>query len=250
MMSFIEKPNLPMGEVKSVICGVLCRELEDFLDLRKIKRYKVEDNPFIDKATATHADMLALHIKENNFIVDSQQIELIRALEQDGACVIKTEKPIKGEYPKDIGLNFAVMGDCVFGKISCCDKNLLRELEPFNKYNCNQGYCKCSCFIIDENAIITDDESIFNIAQKAGKDCLLISKGDVLLPGHEYGFIGGAAAKISKNEILFFGDITCHRDYERINAFILKYGCGIISLDFPLTDFGGLVLVEEKIEAN
>ena len=79
-----------------------------------------------------------------------------------------------------------------------------------------------------------------------GFDCLLIAKGDVSLPGHEYGFIGGASAKISESEVLFFGDITKHRDYKKIADFIKKYGYEIISLDFPLTDFGGIIPIIEE----
>jgi hypothetical protein len=66
------------------------------------------------------------------------------------------------------------------------------------------------------------------------------------LPGHQYGFIGGASGKISENEILFFGDITAHQDYKKIAGFIEKHGCKIISLNFPLTDFGGIIPIIEE----
>lgn len=246
MIDFIKKPNLPSGEVKSLICGVLCRELEDFLDDRQIKRYTVTENPYIDFSVATHADMLSLHIKDKKFIVDSQQVQLIDELKKDGANVIKTAKAIRGEYPKDIALNFALVGEHVFGKLSHCDENLLKELNSFKRCNCAQGYSKCSVLVVNEDALITDDSTIYKVASKQGKSCLLIDKGDVSLPGHEYGFIGGASAKISKDEVLFFGDITKHRDYEKIESFLFKHHCQIISLDFPLRDFGGFVLVKEK----
>lgn len=246
MIEFIKQPNLPQGQVKAVICGVLCRELEDFLDVRNIKRYYVDENPYIDVSTSTHADMLSFHLGGNKFVIDSQQTKLIEALHQQGACVFKTAKPIKGKYPNDIGLNFIVAGECLYGKIGFCDEVLLCELSEYKKCDCKQGYCKCSVLIVDKNAFITDDKSIFDIASKNGVDCLLISKGDVTLPGHEYGFIGGASAKISKDEILFFGDITKHKDYKKIAEFISKHGCKIISLNFPLTDFGGMIPITQE----
>ena len=100
---------------------------------------------------------------------------------------------------------------------------------------------------MDENSIITDDESVARRAVEKGLNCLLISKGDVSLDGHEYGFIGGASGKILKDEIIFFGDISKHRDYERIEAFIRERKMRIISFDFPLTDFGGIIPIRESL---
>ena len=132
------------------------------------------------------------------------------------------------------------------GNFAFADDKLLTLTESLSKLDIKQGYCKCSCLVINENALITDDKSIYNIALKNGVDCLLVSKGDVTLPGHNYGFIGGASGKISKTEVLFFGDVTKHRDYKKIADFIEKHGCKIISLDFPLTDFGGIIPITEE----
>lgn len=245
MTRFIDEANLPSGNVKSVVCGVLCRELEDYLDSKGIVRYYVSPNPNIDRAVTNHPDMLLIHLGENKFVADSSQDSLISRLNNIGARVIPSLKPICGSYPNDIALNFTLVGECALGKFDCCDENLLRELKEYKKYPCKQGYCKCSTLIINHNAIITDDSSVYKTALKCGIDALFISKGDVSLPGHDYGFIGGASAKISKNEVLFFGDITKHSDYKKIADFINKHGCKIISLDFPLTDYGGLVLLTQ-----
>ena len=99
---------------------------------------------------------------------------------------------------------------------------------------------------MSDNAVITDDESIYKALCLNGVDTLLISKGDIVLNGHNYGFIGGASYKISESKVLFFGDITKHRDYKKIADFIEKHGCEIIFLDFPLTDFGGIIPITEK----
>lgn len=245
MTRFIDEANLPTDSVKSVVCGVLCRELEDYLDSRGIVRYHVSPNPNIDKAVANHPDMLLIHLGGNKLVVDNGQDSLISQLNNIGARVIPSLKPISGSYPNDIALNFTLVGEYAFGKFDCCDENLLSELKEYKKSPCKQGYCKCSTLIINHNAIITDDSSIYKTALKSGIDALFISKGGVSLPGHDYGFIGGASAKISKDEVLFFGDITKHSDYKKIADFINKHGCKIISLDFPLTDYGGLVLLTQ-----
>lgn len=247
MIRFISQPNLPSGYVRSVVCGVLCRELEDYLDKRGIARLNVVQNPYIDESVSFHADMLCTHVGGNKFVVDKSQGKLIEKLDSLGANTVPTKNMIAGLYPKDIALNFALVGERVFGKIASCDEALLNELKGYELYSCKQGYCKCSSLIVNNDALITDDSSVYEIALKSGVDALLISKGDVTLPGHDYGFIGGAAAKISKDEVLFFGDVTKHRDYKKIADFLKKYGCKIISLKFPLTDYGGFVLVTEEV---
>ena len=246
MISFIKKPNLPEGKVTTIICGELCSELNLYLDSRGIERIIVEPNNFIDSAVRYHADMSAIHLGVNKILLDRNQRNLGSVLEEKGLNIHYTSEPIRGEYPSDIVLNFAIIGENFLGKVDCADVKLIDLTENLNRLSVKQGYCKCSCLVVDENAIITDDKSICNVAAENGIDCLLISKGDILLEGHGYGFIGGASGKISKNEILFFGDITKHRDYKKIADFIEKHGCKTISLDFPLTDFGGLIpLIEE-----
>ena len=62
-----------------------------------------------------------------------------------------------------------------------------------------------------------------------------------------YGFIGGASVKIAADSVLFFGDVTRHRDFEKINSFLESHGCGFVCTDNgPLRDIGGAVsLIEE-----
>ena len=246
MMRFIEKPNLPAGKARMVICGELCSELISFLRSREIEPVFISPNSSIDPATANHADMAALHLGTDNIIVDGNQTSLIDKLRSIGFDVTPTANVIVGEYPCDCALNFTVVSNYIIGRFSSADSNLLEKAERYTKLDLKQGYCKCSCLVLNEKALITDDTTIHKKCLENGFDCLLIAKGDVSLPGHEYGFIGGASAKISESEVLFFGDITKHRDYKKIADFIEKYGCEIISLDFPLTDFGGMIPIIEE----
>lgn len=246
MIRFVENANLPESKVAAVICGELCSELNSYLDSINVERLLIEPNKYVDPAVSFHADMAAIHLGEDKLIVDRSQRRLASLLTEKGFSVLFSNEPIKGEYPKDIALNFTVIADKVFGNFSYAEKTLTEQISAFKTVNVKQGYCKCSCLVVNENAIITDDRTIYDNALKNGLDSLFISKGDILLGGHDYGFIGGASCKISQNEILFFGDITVHRDYKKIAGFIEEHGCRIISLNFPLTDFGGIIPITEK----
>lgn len=246
MTKFVEKPNLPKYKVNCVIAGVLCRELYDYLDNKGIEILHIEPNLNIDAAVSFHADMAVLHLGGNKIILERNQKELADTLKNGGFEVYRTDSFIKGEYPSDIGLNFTVMADKIIGKTDSADRKLTELTGSLKNINVRQGYCKCSCLVVDENAIITDDESIYKVLLNNGVEALKIDKGDIRLPGHNYGFIGGASCKISQDEILFFGDITGHRDYKKIAGFIEKHGFKIEYLKFPLTDFGGIIPITEK----
>ena len=125
------------------------------------------------------------------------------------------------------------------------DSPTLNSTQKIKRVSVRQGYSKCSILPVSESAVITDDESVYN-SLKNHVDVLLISKGDVDLAGHEYGFIGGASAKISNDEIFFFGNIEAHRNYNKIHEFLKKHGCTMIyDKNLLLTDFGGLVTLVE-----
>jgi len=100
------------------------------------------------------------------------------------------------------------------------------------------------CVVVDENSIITPDIGIQKACLNAGLDVLLIEKGQVVLEGYDYGFIGGASGKVG-NRIIFNGDITLHSDYDKIRSFIEARNLEIVYFDqYPLTDIGSII--EEK----
>ena len=247
MSSFLKNPNLPEGNASSLICGCMNEELTDYFKRRDIDLFCVSKNESVDKAVSEHADLSALYLGNGRIIIDRKQTELITKLTAEGFTVTETEGEVTGSYPGDCILNHTVTDRYIIGNSRILDESVKSLTGDLEIIHVNQGYCKCSVLVVDEASIITDDESIARNAAEKGLDCLLISKGDVLLIGHEYGFIGGASGKISKDEIIFFGDISAHRDYERIKQFITERKMKIVSFTFPLTDFGGIIPIKENI---
>ena len=247
MISFVEKPNLPADQVKTVICGTDDERIMNYFRRKGISVLKNSPNPYIGTAVSAHADMAVLHLGNERIIVDKNQTKLIEALTKLDMNILTTEKNIAGEYPDDIGLNFAFCNNYVLGNFAYCDKAVLDSVNEYKKIAVKQGYCKCSVLVVADNAIITDDSGIYKKALENGLDALLISKGDISLDGHPYGFIGGSSGKISKDKVVFFGDIKKHRDSEKIIAFIFKYGVSFdCTDDGELRDIGGIVPIIQQ----
>lgn len=245
MSRFIKNANLPEKEVTSLISGKMNSIVLDYFKSRGIELFLTRTNPLIDKSVSEHCDMSALHLGSGRIVVDKNQCELIKELHEADIEVIESERAVSGAYPDDIILNQVLIGEYHIGKTDCCDKAVIDGTPQFKRVNTKQGYSKCSCLVVDERSVITDDESIHRKVLEIGLNSLLISKGDVFLDGHDYGFIGGASGKLSDNEVIFFGDITKHSDYDKITSFLNERDIKIIHFDFPLTDFGGIIPLKE-----
>lgn len=246
MTEFIKSPNLPQRKVKKIICGTKDDKILSFFKSEGIDVVEILENNLIDHSVSLHADMAAVHLGENKLLIDQNQTSLYEKLVQLGADVRFADKTVSGNYPYDIGLNFALFGDFAVGNFRYADITLKNEISDKVKIEVKQGYSKCSILVIGENAIITDDESIYAKTVLNGIDTLLISKGDIMLSGHEYGFIGGASGKISKETIVFFGDIKKHSDFEKITQFILAHNCNFVCTDDGfLRDIGGFISFKE-----
>lgn len=191
-----------------------------------------------------HADMQLLRIRDKYF-VPQNACGIIKFLTKNDFDV-KVCESLGRKYPRNVSLNAALVGD----KLFCKESTLAKEVKEYclqngiSIVNVNQGYAKCSTLIIDDNAIITSDPSIYKAAIAENVDVLLISQGNIVLDENNYGFIGGASGVIGE-KVLFFGDLDMHPDRELIKEFIEKYNKQVISLinGVKLCDIGGFVLI-------
>jgi len=173
--------------------------------------------------------------KTNKNIIDSLDIN-----------VIVTKNPVSCEYPRDVGLNAAIVGNNLICNVKYTDIKIIDHayFTGKNIIDVKQGYTKCSVCIVDENSIITSDESIEQKAAHNNINVLLIEKGNIDLNGYNYGFIGGCTGLINKNKLAFTGNIKNHPNYREIKDFCINRGVEIISLSAQkLYDYGSLLCI-------
>lgn len=175
-----------------------------------------------------HADMQILCIKNKVITLDD--------------CIKKPGK----NYPENILLNCLYHNNKLYGKLSATDSSVREYCRENNieTVNVNQGYTRCSTLVVNDKAVITADKSIEKGMKNNGAEVLLISAGNIVLEGFDYGFIGGASFS-DNNTTYFFGDITKHPDYNKIKEFTSKHNSiiEILCKTQPLTDIGGAVLI-------
>jgi hypothetical protein len=120
-------------------------------------------------------------------------------------------------------------------------------LEPID---IKQGYTKCSISVVDENAIITADIGIAREAEKRGIEALLIEPSQgILLPGLDYGFIGGSSGLLDRDIWPVYGDARKLVSFPSIYDFLSKKNIKILSLsDGNVVDLGGIIPLQCEYE--
>lgn len=204
-------------------------------------------NPNVDDKIAHHTDISFFVYKKDIFIAKEME-ELADTFISYGFNVHIEPEYLGSKYPDDVRLNCVASGDYLLCNESTVSANILNYFKENGKtiINVKQGYTKCSVIPVADNAIITDDESVYRICTAYGIDVLQVGKGSVALKGYDYGFIGGASGVLD-NVIVFNGDLGTHPDGEKIAEFINKYNKLYINLKpGKLEDIGSIIALTEE----
>ena len=194
---------------------------------------------------AGHPDIFIFQIDKTAAIYAPGTDEgILDLLSGTGVGVIEGEMSPHGEYPLTAGYNAVRVGKHVFHNEKCTDPFIKSEIKRMGLelVHVEQGYTRCSVISLGEKALITSDKGICDRANEVGKEVLYISRGSVLLPGEDYGFMGGASGIVGDNRVLVMGDIKLHQDSEAIAGFIEEHAGTLICLEgLPLYDAGGVL---------
>lgn len=195
---------------------------------------------------------------------------------------------LTANYPGNIIYNAICTKEYFIHNLKYTDPALLQAAlawhrEHYQRYNPSaklqivdvpQGYSRCCCLPVDDASFITSDRGIEKALLAHDADVLFIEKGHILLPGFDYGFIGGCGGNLfipqaanpnaaavkplqalhseankplakAARTIVFNGNLEAHPDYEKIAAFLSGRDIKLVYFkDFPLTDIGS-ILAEE-----
>jgi len=103
-----------------------------------------------------------------------------------------------------------------------------------------QAYTRCSLIHLCENNYITSDKGIEKVLLKKGFSCFYFHPGEIRIPGHNNGFIGGTAG-VWRKRIFFNGNIELHADGQRLKEHLLNLGLEIICLSDEYLYDGGCI---------
>ena len=240
------KPNLPEENAKIVVMSTNNKELVKRVEELGVKVLSSENLSKLLIFEQYHTDLQFLHYNKDTVFVLKECTSLKENLKKYFPNVIEISKNIEKDYPNNVMLNCVVLND----KLICNTKTIADEVlqmaikDNLKIINVNQGYTKCSTCIVNENAIITSDKSIYKSCRNE-MDVLLIRQGYIELSGTDYGFIGGSSFKYNRNTVVFTGNIKLHPDYESIKSFAENHNAELLSLtENTMIDIGSIIPID------
>ncbi len=230
------------SRIKKCLIGRKYTEETEELNSLGIETFLLPESLKLDDEINNHADILCFNAGNGELFIDSSiagEIEPFLKGYKVAYCEL-----IESPYPNDIKLNVALMGSKLFCNVKAVNDELLlwAKRKNISLIHTNQGYTKCNMCVVNDSAVITEDDGLSSLLKNYQTDVLKVVPGSVTLSDSHYGFIGGAGVKISDNEMYFSGDISSHPEYAQISSFLNKYNVTpIFNPNRPLRDFGGLI---------
>lgn len=234
----------------AIVDGRISDACERGLALRGFNIIKTEKNESVGDAISYHPD-IAMFVADEVVITSVYYAEYsesvfsdIRYYTNNTKIRFVDEKQDK-KYPYDAIFNALVIGKKMFCKTDTVSPAVLeyaRE-KSYEIIHVNQGYPACTVLPLSDSAAITSDKGMAKVLSSHGIKVTLIEDGDIALPPHEYGFIGGAAG-VYLDTVYFLGDVTSHRSYEKIREACDAENKKIVSLSpDKLADLGRIIFL-------
>lgn len=243
-----KNPNLPASKVTTVAISAEYTDVHRRLGVLGVEVIPVEREERLCGPLAVHADMQLFHLSDSDWIVSDIHSKTTEKLGKIGLACHPTGKKIAKDYPQDVVLNSAQIGNYLICNEKYVDPGILKHCHAHHIeiIPVKQGYAKCSVAICSREAIITSDQGIAKAV--FGKlDCLLIQPGFIELPGYRHGFIGGCTGMLNKDILGISGTLSFHPDKNRIINFLTQHSIYIEELSGdPLEDIGGILPIREE----
>ncbi len=236
-------------------CAIVDRRISEkclaSLTALGFKVIKLEPHNALGKAVASHPDMLIHKIGKKLFVTKgyySKNEAIFTDIKNSYPYieVITTNDEYEPNYPEDVKFNLLKMGKLAFGRLDAISRELKENLvnDGYEFINTKQGYPACTTLPLGADRVITADCGMAKVFSQYGISVLKIKEGDIALPPHEYGFIGGCSGVYDRC-VYFIGNIDTHTDALKIKSFIKDAGYTHISLsDEKLVDLGGIIFID------
>ena len=231
--------------IKNVLVDFRIDKIEE-LNLIKLGMEVIKSPPCnnLYSAICGHPDIAAHFLDQKNIVlhknVDKNFLQLLQKKELN---IFFSQKMLKKNYPDNIFLNAVNLNNFFIHNLTHTDKFLLDSVKEKKLINVKQGYTKCSTAIVSDRALITSDKGIATALENENMDVLLLPPGDILLPGLNYGFIGGTCGLISNTKLAFYGNLKYYLYGKEVINFLKKHDVEPVYLrDGKLIDRGSIFL--------
>lgn len=192
-----------------------------------------------------HSDMQLVRLSEDVYVSSPECYDYYNdRLKKYNKKIICGNTYLSCNYPGDIAYNIIINNNLAIHNFKFTDSVLKEKIIHKKCINVSQGYTACTVCSLNEKAFITSDKGVYNTLLNNLCDVLLIDDSQILLPGYDHGFIGGASVMLSEDILAVNGKIEGHIDYDNIKAFCANYKIDVMSLSCnQIMDIGSFVKI-------
>lgn len=139
-----------------------------------------------------HPDLLVFPLEGALYTYEGYWLENQRLFGKLGCPVVPLALPA-GAYPLDLWFDGLPLCGRLLGRRGSLPEALTKKLTPLY---IKQGYARCSTLSLGATGVISADRSILEAAEALGVPCFRTEPAEILLPGYDRGFLGGASALV------------------------------------------------------
>lgn len=156
--------------------------------------------------------------------------------------IITGNNQVGNSYPNTAFYNAVVTDKFLIHNLEVTDNNIKELCRNKIHIHVKQAYTRCNLLPLKNDRFITSDKGIMLALQNYDMEVLYVSPNQIILPGFNNGFIGGACG-IYNNKVFIIGKLSNYNYGNDIQSFLEKENYNIIELyDGRLFD-GGSILV-------
>ncbi len=243
---FTENDNLKSQYYKAIIVSddIYPQSIQK-LESLGIKVFSSHENLSVSKPLSKHADMQIVKISDKTYICAPECYEYYKKIFKNFSCnLICGNTYLSSNYPCDIAYNIVVGEKYAVHNFKYTDITVKENLNKKTLINVSQGYCACNICALPNDSFISADAGVIKALSEYDVSFLQISQGNILLPGFDYGFFGGASFMIGNNTLAINGNIHTHPDFNAITEFCTKQNINVISLSTDkIMDIGSAIFI-------
>lgn len=194
---------------------------------------------------AGHVDVFGC-VVDNNYIVSNELYTLLCKVctseNIDNINIIKGQSAVGYNF-EATHYNAAVSENFLIHNTKYTDETIIQHKNNRKIINVKQGFCRCSVLPLPNDNFITSDNGIGRQLKINNVKHILIDPEEIILPGCKNGCIGGCFGIYGTN-IFCIGNLSYHKDGNKIRNFIEECGCHLTELyDGPLFDAGSITIL-------
>jgi len=196
------------------------------------------------EAICGHPDIFFIRIGKTLIVAPNVPQKYINMLEENKVAYFLGEKPLGKRYPETASYNVSLNEFTLVHKLTITDKIVLNQSEALQKIDVEQGYTRCNLLPLKNNHWITSDKGIEKKLKILNYSVLRVDSQDVVLPGAQHGFFGGACGVLG-SRIFIIGSLKYFSKRDCLRTFLEKIDYEIVELyDGPLFDGGSILFFE------